>query len=62
MDIQEVIKKAKELIVEGNIDKATQFIEEHKDDLGDQFEKVKGLVAASDDNGFVDKIKGIFNK
>lgn len=61
-EVQEIIKKAKELVGEGNIDKATQIIDENKDDLGDQFEKVKNLVAIPGDNNFSDKIKGIFNK
>ncbi|GGD03071.1 hypothetical protein [Enterococcus wangshanyuanii] len=60
MNVDEIIAKVKELIGEGKIDAATKFVEEHKDDLGDQFESVKGLLSKADTGSIVDKIKELF--
>ena len=47
MNKDELIKKAKELLNEGNIEKAKVFIEEHKVELGDYYDKAKVLLIAS---------------
>ena len=41
MNKDELIKKAKELLNEGNIEKAKVFIEEHKVELGDYYDKAR---------------------
>lgn len=45
MNVDEIIAKVNEFIGEGKIDAATKFIEDHKDDLGDHLESVKGLLS-----------------
>ena len=60
MNIDEIIAKVKEFIGDGKIDIATKFVEEHKNDLGDQFEAVKELILNADTGGIIDKVKGLF--
>ncbi|WP_431606191.1 hypothetical protein [Enterococcus rotai] len=56
------MQKVKELIGEGNFEKAKQFLEEHKDNIGEQYEKIKGMIPDVDAGGLADKVKGFFNK
>ena len=37
MNVEELVQKAKDLIGEGNVEHAQQFIEEHKDELGEHY-------------------------
>lgn len=61
MNANEIIEKAKDLIGEGNIEKAQEFINEHKDELGEQFEKIQALIG-SNGEGMLDKVKKLFGK
>lgn len=60
MNKDELIKKAKELMNEGNFDKAEEFVEMHKDDLGEYYEKAKALLASDKIDGLMDKFKKFF--
>lgn len=62
MNPDEIVQKVKELIGEGNFEKAKQFLEEHKDDIGEQYEKIKGMIPDVDAGGLADKVKGFFKK
>lgn len=57
MTKEELIKKAKELLNEGNIEKAKTFIDEHKDELGDYYEKAKILVTSEKIDGLKERLK-----
>ncbi|HFR3101136.1 TPA: hypothetical protein ACHU8X_002562 [Enterococcus faecalis] len=48
MDIEEVPKKAKELIFNGNFDKANQFIEEYQEFLGNDYDIYKEILSTID--------------
>ncbi|WP_283678311.1 hypothetical protein [Lentilactobacillus sp. Marseille-Q4993] len=61
MNKDEIIEKIKGLVGDGKMDDAKQFIEDHKDDLGDYYDKAKDMLGGGAD-GIVDKIKGIFGK
>ncbi|OZV88239.1 hypothetical protein CFK61_09730, partial [Streptococcus agalactiae] len=42
---------------------AKDFIDDHKDDLGNYFEEAKQLLEGSEGfNGVLDKVKGLFGK
>lgn len=64
MNVDEIIEKVKKLIGEGNLEKAKEFVEMHKDDLGDQYQKVVSMLVAQDTEmqprSLVDKIKNLF--
>ena len=60
MNKDELIKKAKELLNEGNIEKAKVFIEEHKDELGDYYYKAKVLLKSEKIDGLIDRFKKFF--
>lgn len=60
MTKEELIKKAKELLNEGNIEKAKAFIDEHKDELGDYYEKAKILVTSEKIDGLKERLKKFF--
>ncbi|MGX7148078.1 hypothetical protein [Enterococcus ureasiticus] len=62
MNTDEIVQKVKDLIGEGNFEKAKQFLEEHQDDLGEQYEKLKGMIPDIDAGGLTDKVKGFFKK
>lgn len=63
MKPQELFEQVKEMIAKKDFSEAKNFIEEHKDDLGQYFDKAKGLVENSDAvSGVVDKVKGFFGK
>ncbi|OJG75101.1 hypothetical protein RV12_GL001706 [Enterococcus quebecensis] len=62
MNTDEIVQKVKDLIGEGNFEKAKQFLEEHKDEIGEQYEKLKGMIPDIDAGGLADKVKGFFKK
>ncbi|GAA2903489.1 hypothetical protein P7H00_10500 [Enterococcus pseudoavium] len=60
MNNDELIKKAKELLNEGNIDKAKEFIEDHKEELGEYYDKAKVLLKSEKFDGLIDQFKNLF--
>ena len=60
MNKDELIKKAKELLNEGNIEKAKVFIEEHKVELGDYYDKAKVLLKSEKIDGLIERFKKFF--
>lgn len=60
MNQDELIKKAKELLNEGNIEKAKVFIEDHKEDLGEYYEKAKVLLKSEKFDDLKDQLKKFF--
>ncbi|MDT2596689.1 hypothetical protein P7D52_07400 [Enterococcus dongliensis] len=58
MNREELIKKAKELLNDGQLEKAKIFIEEHKDELGDYYDKAKTFLNADK----IDELKDQFKK
>lgn len=61
MNKDDIMKKVEDMIGEGNIDKAKSFIEDHKEDLGEYYEKAKELIS-NNAGDVIDKVKGIFGK
>lgn len=61
MNKDDIMKKVEDMIGEGNIDKAKSFIEDHKEDLGEFYEKAKDLIS-NNAGDVIDKVKGIFDK
>lgn len=59
MNVDEIVAKVKELVSAEKIDEAKQFIEEHKDELGDKLHDLTGLLGDNAD-GLLDKVKGFF--
>ncbi|HDM0541000.1 TPA: hypothetical protein PY111_003123, partial [Staphylococcus aureus] len=43
-----------------NVEHAQQFIEEHKDELGEHYHKITAMLADTTTDGLFDKIKGLF--
>lgn len=60
MNKDELMAKVKEMVNEGNLDEAKQFIEDHKDELGNYVEQAKNLLKDIDVDGITDKIKSLF--
>lgn len=60
MNKDELIVKVKEMVNEGNLDEAKQFVEDHKDELGSYVEQAKHLLKDIDVDGITDKIKSLF--
>ncbi|GEK36048.1 hypothetical protein K5E_00060 [Enterococcus thailandicus] len=60
MNKDELIAKVKEMVNEGNLDEAKQFVEDHKDELGSYVEQAKHLLKDIDVDGITDKIKSLF--
>lgn len=60
MNVEELVQKAKDLIGEGNVEHEPQFIEEHKDELGEHYHKITAMLADTTTDGLFDKIKGLF--
>ncbi|MGX7205653.1 hypothetical protein [Enterococcus pingfangensis] len=58
MEREELIKKIKELLNEGNLEKAKTFIEDHKEELGDYYDKAKNLLKSDK----LDDLLGQFKK
>lgn len=59
MNTEEMIQKVKDLIGEGNVEKAQKFVEDHKDELGDYAEKAKNMITNFNPDDFADKAKDI---
>ncbi|QIL45872.1 hypothetical protein G7081_01575 [Vagococcus coleopterorum] len=61
MKPEELFEKAKEMLNDGKLDEAKEFIEEHKEDIG---EKIHDLTDMFGDNaeGILNKVKGLFGK
>lgn len=63
MNPQELFNQVKEMIAKKDFSAATDFINEHKDNLGEYFEQAQALIKGSEGaNGILDKIKGFFGK
>lgn len=60
MNKDELVKKIKELLNDGNIEKAKEFIEDHKDELGDYYDKAKVLLKSGKFDGLMDQFKKFF--
>ncbi|MGM0174693.1 hypothetical protein [Enterococcus sp. DIV0800] len=60
MNKDELVKKIKELLNEGNIEKTKEFIEDHKDELGDYYDKAKVLLKSGKFDGLMDQFKKFF--
>ena len=54
MNVEELVQKAKDLIGEGNVEHAQQFIEEHKDELGEHYHKITAMLADRNSNSVPD--------
>ena len=50
MNIDEIVKKAKDLISEQNLTEAKKFIEEHKNELGEHYDKLIQMVSSNAEN------------
>lgn len=61
MNIDEIAKKAKDLISEQNLTEAKKFIEAHKSELGEHYDKLIRLVSSNSDS-MVGKVKDLFSK
>ena len=61
MNIDEIAKKAKDLISEQNLTEAKKFIEAHKSELGEYYDKLIQMVSSNAD-GVIDKVKDLFSK
>lgn len=59
MNVDELVARVKELINSDKFDEAKQFIEDHKDELGDKVQDLSGLFGDNAD-GLIDKVKGFF--
>lgn len=66
MNPTELLEKVKGLIAKGDITAAKDFVNEHKDELGQYLEQAKGLLEGLDLNkgldGLLDKAKGLLGK
>lgn len=62
MNTDEIVQKVRDLIGEGNFEKAKQFLDDHKDDLGEHYEKLKAMIPEIDAGSLADKVKGFFKK
>ena len=63
MNPQDLLNQVKEMIEKKDFSAATDFINEHKDSLGEYFEQAKGLISGAEGvNGVLDKVKGLFGK
>lgn len=63
MNPQELFNQVKEMIANKDFSAAQDFINEHKDNLGEYFEQAKALIDGSQGaSGILDKVKGLFGK
>lgn len=60
MEREELIKKVKELLNEGNLEKAKTFIEDHKEELGDYYDKAKNLLRSDKMDDLLGQFKKFF--
>ena len=63
MKPEELLKQVKEFINNQDFSAAKNFIEEHKNDFGEHFNKAKSMIENNEDiNNTIDKVKDFFNK
>ncbi|MBM7712702.1 hypothetical protein [Enterococcus xiangfangensis] len=60
MEREELIKKVKELLNEDNLEKAKTFIEDHKEELGDYYDKAKNLLRSDKMDDLLGQFKKFF--
>lgn len=60
MNINEIMDTVKGLVGEGKLEEAQTFIKDHKDDLGDYYDKAKDLIDGNS-SSLLDKAKDLFN-
>jgi len=60
MNKDELMKKAKELLNEGNLEKVKELIEDHKDELGEYYEKAKTLLKSEKIDDLMARFKKFF--
>ncbi|WP_339101857.1 hypothetical protein [Candidatus Enterococcus clewellii] len=62
MNKDELIKQAKELISKGNVEKAKSFLDEHKDEIGEHYDKLKKSLPDLNMDDIANQVKGFFKK
>lgn len=63
MNPQELFEHIKELIAKKDFAAAKTFLEDHKEELGDYFDKAKSMLEGNDlVNDALKKVKGLFGK
>lgn len=63
MNPQELFEYIKELIAKKDFAAAKTFLEDHKEELGDYFDKAKTMLEGNDMvNDALKKVKGLFGK
>ncbi|MGT2930536.1 hypothetical protein ACVR1G_09990 [Streptococcus dentasini] len=63
MNPTELFNQVKDLIAQKDFSAAQQFIDDHKNDLGEYFEQAQGLLSnVQGADGILDKLKGFFGK
>lgn len=61
MNPQDLFNQVKEMIEKKDFSAAMNFINEHKDNLGEYFDQAKQLIdGAQGADGILDKVKGLF--
>lgn len=60
MNINEIMDTVKGSVGEGKLEEAQTFIKDHKDDLGDYYDKAKDLIDGNS-SSLLDKAKDLFN-
>lgn len=62
MNPNELFDQIKKMIEKQDFSAAQKFLEENKDNLGDYFDKAKGLLdGAGSLDGVLQKVKGLFD-
>lgn len=63
MNPQDLLNQVKEMIEKKDFSAAMDFVNEHKDNLGEYFEQAKGLIdGAKGADGILGAVKGLFGK
>ncbi|MGF7436244.1 hypothetical protein [Lentilactobacillus senioris] len=60
MTIKEIMDSAKDLVGQGKLEEARTYVEDHKDELGDSYEKAMDLINGEPAD-ILNKIKDLFN-
>ena len=62
MKPEEILERVKAMIGDGNLEKAKDFMEEHKEDLGGYYDQAKEFIEGHDGDvdSLVNKVKGLF--
>lgn len=61
MNPQDLFNQVKEMIEKKDFSAAMNFVNEHKDNLGEYFDQAKQLIdGAQGADGILDKVKGLF--